>query len=109
VKACFEALPDAVETLQQIIFDADRGENVDDEIKALADDVTAVYQSLQTVISPNDSAIQSFATYMSEFCEKMNNIPLSTDVTAVEFSAQLKYNLIGIVVDYSAFLKEIGG
>jgi hypothetical protein len=46
---------------------------------------------------------------MSDFCEKINNIPLSGDVTAVEFSAKLKYNLIGIVVDYSAFLKEIGG
>ena len=39
----------------------------------------------------------------------MNNIPLSADVSTVEFSAQLKYNLIGIVIDYSAFLEEIGG
>ena len=109
IKACFDAVPATVERLQQIVFDADRGENVDDDIEALVDDVTAVYSNLEAEISPDESAIQSLAAYMSEFCEKMNNIPLSTDVSAVEFSAQLKYNLIGIVVDYSAFLKELGG
>ncbi len=109
VKACFQAVPDAVKTLQQIVFDADRGDNVDDAIKALAADVAAVNSDLKAAISPDESAIQSLAAYMSDFCEKINNIPLSGDVTAVEFSAKLKYNLIGIVVDYSAFLKEIGG
>lgn len=109
IKACFDAIPAAVESLQQIVFDADRGENVDDDIKALADDINAVYGNLEAAISPDESAIQSLAAYMSEFCEKMNNIPVSTDVSAVEFSAELKYNLIGIVVDYSAFLKDLGG
>lgn len=109
IKACFAAVPGATQTLQQIVFDADRGENVDDEIKALADDMAKVNEDLEAVISPDDSAIQSLAAYISELCEKMNNIPMSTDVSAVEFSAQLKYNLIGIVVDYSAFLKRIGG
>ncbi len=109
IKACFAAVPGATQTLQQIVFDADRGENVDEEIKALADDMVKVNEELETVISPDDSAIQSLAAYMSELCEKMNNIPMSADVSAVEFSAQLKYNLIGMVVDYSAFLKRIGG
>jgi Sporulation related domain. len=109
IKACFTAVPAAALTLQQIVFDADRGENVDEDIKALAADVAEVYGNLEAAISPDDSAIQSLAAYMSEFCEKMNNIPLSTDVSAVEFSARLKYNLIGIVVDYSAFLKGISG
>lgn len=109
IKACFAAIPEAVEKLQQIVFDADRGENVDERIKALAADMTTVYNNLKAAISPDESAIQSLTAYMSEFCEKMNNIPVSTEVSAVEFSAQLKYNLIGIVVDYSAFLKELGG
>ncbi len=109
IRACFDAVPDSVERLQQIVFDADRGENVDEDIKALAADMKAVYDNLEAEISPDESAIQSLAAYMSEFCEKMNNIPVSTDVSAVEFSAKLKYNLIGIVVDYSAFLKNLGG
>jgi hypothetical protein len=109
VKACFAAVPAATEALQQIVFDADRGKSVDESIKSLSADVAAVYDSLEAVVSPDDSAIGSLAAYMSEFCEKMNSIPLSADVSAVEFSAQLKYNLIGIVVDYSAFLEKIGG
>jgi len=109
VKACFAAVPEAVERLQQIVFDADRGEDVDADIQALATDMSAVYNALEAAISPDDSAIQSLAAYMSEFCEKLNNIPSSKDVSAVEFSAKLKYNLIGIVVDYSAFLKALGG
>jgi hypothetical protein len=32
---------------------------------------------------------------------------LSTGVTAVDFSSGLKYNIIGIVVDYSTFLDEL--
>jgi len=109
VKACFAAIPEAMERLQQIVYDADRGEDVDSDIKALAADMTAVYNTLEAAVSPDDSAIQSLAAYMSEFCEKLNNIPVSGDVSAVEFSAKLKYNLIGIVVDYSAFLKTLGG
>lgn len=109
VKACFDAVPDALEKLQQIVFNADRGDDVDDEIKALGADISSVNDALQAAISPDDSAIQSLAAYMTDFCEKMNNMPLSGDVNAVEFSSQLKYNLIGIVVDYSAFLKETGG
>ncbi len=109
VKACFAAIPDAVERLQQIIYDADRGENVDEAIKTLGTDMTAVYGTLEAAVSPDDSAIQSLAAYMSNFCEKINNIPVSGDVSAVEFSAKLKYNLIDIVVDYSAFLKSLGG
>ncbi len=109
IKACFTAVPDTVQTLQQIVFDADSGKNVDADIETLVSDVAAVSGNLETVVSPDDSAIQSLSAYMSDFCEKMNNIPLSTDVSAVEFSAKLKYNLIGIVVDYSAFLKGISG
>lgn len=109
VKACFAAVPDAVETLQQIVFDADRGADVDDDIRALASDVTTAYDTLEAAVSPNDGAIQSLAAYMSELCDKMNDIPLSSEVSAAEFSAQLKYDLIGTVVDYSAFLKDIGG
>jgi hypothetical protein len=109
IKACFAAVPEAVQRMQQIAFDADRGEAVDDDIKTLAADMTAVYNALEAVISPDDSAIASLAAYMSDFCEKLNNIPASGDVSAVEFSAKLKYNLIDIVVDYSAFLKALGG
>jgi len=109
VKACFAAVPEAVQRLQQIVYDADRGQNVDDEIKALAADMAAIYNALESAVSPDDSAIKSLAAYMSAFCEKLNNIPASGDVSAVEFSAKLKYNLIDIVVDYSAFLKSLGG
>ncbi len=109
VKACFASIPQTMEALQQIVFDADKGKDVDDAVAALAADATEAFENLKTAIVSDESAIQSLTTYMSEFCEKINNIPDSSTVSAVEFSAALKYNLIGIVVDYSAFLKKLGG
>ncbi|MDD5017062.1 MAG: SPOR domain-containing protein [Eubacteriales bacterium] len=108
IKACFDIVPQAVDTLQQIIYDADKGEDVDADIEALCQSVDLVTAEFEAAVSADDGAILCLDTYMKAFCETINNIPLSSDVTEVEFSSQLKYNLIGIVVDYSDFLDELG-
>ena len=107
VKECFEVIPESVTTLQQIIFDSDQSENVDEDIEALQQIVTETTDNLNEVVSSDEGAIVSLSTYMEAFCEKINNISLSSSVSEVEFSSELKYNLISIVVDYSAFLDEL--
>ncbi len=107
VKACFNAVPGSVETLQQIIFDSDKGKNVDDALSALKAEVTEVYNIFTGAVSSEENAISSLRTYMQGFCETINNIPLSSSVSGVEFSSELKYTLIDIAVEYSDFLDDL--
>lgn len=107
IKACFDVVPAAVSELQQIIYDSDKGEKVDDRVTALktqADEVTA---SLKSIVSTESEAMSSLVTYMNGLCEKLGGIHKSSDVTGVAFSSELKYNLISVVVDYSTFFKEL--
>ena len=108
IKACFNVVPEIIDTLQQIIYDADKGENVDAALAALRQKATEKADNLEAVVSTDGGAMQSLSTYMQGLCKTLENIPLSTDVSEVEFSSELKYNLIGIVIDYSTFLDEIG-
>lgn len=107
IKACFDVVPQAAQTLQQIVFNSDKGQNVDADITALQQNVNAVSQNFSKTVSSEVAAIKSLQTYMGTFCETINNIPLSSSVSNVEFFAKLKYTLIGIVVDYSAFLGQL--
>lgn len=107
VKACFDVVPQTVSDLQQIIFDADKGENVDDRLDALkaqADNATA---NLKSIISSDSESMSRLTEYMDGLCAKLANIHKSTDVSAVAFSSELKYNLISVAVDYSEFFKEL--
>lgn len=107
VKACFDIVPESVDTLQNMIFNADKGEAIDAAMEALQQKVTEVSDNLNGLVSSDSGAMLSLNTYMKGFCETINNIPKSSVVSGVEFSSQLKYNLISIVVDYSSFLDEI--
>lgn len=107
IKACFTLVSDTVSTLQQIIFDADKGQNVDERIGELKTNAQTVSENLKSVITTDTEATKRIGTYMDSFCETLNNIPASKDVTPVAFSTALKYNIICIVVDYSTFLDEL--
>lgn len=107
VKACFNSVPESVQTLQQIIFNSDKGSNVDGDISKLKESVSAVYNNFLTAVSSEESAIMSLRTYMKDFCETINEIPSSSSVTNVEFSSELKYTLIDIAVAYSEFLDDL--
>jgi hypothetical protein len=107
IKSCFDAVPASVQTLQQIIFDSDKGQNVDAAVTALQQNVNEVSKKFNEAVSSEVAAIKSLQTYMGKFCETINNIPSSSSVSNVEFVSKLKYTLIGIVVDYSAFFKEL--
>ncbi len=109
IKACFDAVPQAAQSLQQIVFDSDKGQSVDSAITALKETVNLVTQNLNKTVSSEVAAIKSLQTYMGTFCEAINNIPLSSSVSSVEFLSKLKYTLIGVVVDYSAFLDNLSG
>lgn len=107
VKACFDVVPTTVSELQQIVYSADKGENVDDRVSALkakADEVTA---GLKAIVSADSEPMSSLVAYMDSFCGKLGNIHKAVDVSGVAFSSELKYNLISVVVDYSAFFKEL--
>jgi hypothetical protein len=107
VKACFDAVPEAVGALQQIVFDSDKGSKVDTDLASLKEKVTEVYNNFSGAVSSEESAISSLRTYMQGFCETINNIPLSSSVSSVEFSSKLKYTLIDITVEYSEFLEGL--
>ena len=107
VKACFEMVPIVVSELQQIIYDADKGNKVDDRIAALNTKVGDVTARLKTIVSADAQALSSLIAYMDSLCEKLGGIHKSTDISAVAFSSELKYNLIGVVVDYSTFFKKL--
>lgn len=107
VKACFTIVPDTVDALQQIIYDADKGENVDARLAALKKDADEVTAKLRNAISSDADAMVRLCTYMEGFCATLGGIPASADVSDVAFSSGLKYNIISIVVDYSSFLNDI--
>jgi hypothetical protein len=107
VKACFGIVPTIVSELQQIIFDADRGNNVDDRITALKTKADEVNVNLKAAVSLESASMASLIQYMDSLCDKLGAIPKSTEVSGVAFSSELKYNLIGVVVDYAAFFKKL--
>ena len=107
VKACFGIVPTIVSELQQIIFDADRGSNVDDRITALKAKADEVNANLKSAVSAESASMASLIEYMDSLCGKLSTIPKSTEVSGVAFSSELKYNLIGVVVDYAAFFKKL--
>ena len=107
IAACFTIVPATVDTLQQIIFDADSGKDVDERIVAMQKEATGTKDLFTAAITSDEAAIQRLDTYMGAFCETINDIPVSSAVSDVEFSSQLKYNLISIVIDYAAFLDEL--
>lgn len=107
IKGCFDVVPQTVQTLQQIIFDSDKGQNVDAAVAALKQNVKQVSDTFSQTVSSELAVIKSLQTYMGKFCETINNIPSSSSVSSVEFYSKLKYTLISIVVDYSAFLGQL--
>lgn len=107
IKSCFALVSDTVKNLQQIIYDADKGTNVDDSINALKANAHNVVDNYKSVVTSQTDATKKLTAYMDRFCTALDNIPLSAGVTAVDFSSGLKYNIIGIVVDYSTFLNEL--
>jgi hypothetical protein len=107
IKACFNVVPSTVSELQQIVFSADKGENVDDRIAALKSKADEVTTNLKAVVSADSTPMSSLVKYMDSFCEKLGSIHKTADVSGVAFSSELKYNLINVVVDYSAFFKEL--
>jgi len=107
VKACFNIVPDIVSELQQIIYDADRGNNVNDRITALKAKADEVNANLKAAVSAESASMASLIQYMDSLCDKLGNIPKSNDISGVEFSSELKYNLISVVVDYAAFFKKL--
>lgn len=109
VKACFNIVPDTVDTLMQIIFDADNGQNVDARILALKNNADETSATLHSVVSPDNDAVERLCEFMDDFCKTLGEIPSSVNVTPVAFSSNLKYNIINITVKYSSFLDEITG
>lgn len=109
VKACFDVVPDTVNTLMQIIYDADKGQNVDARILALKNNADEISATLHSVVSSDNEAVVRLCEFMEDFCKTLGDIPVSADVTAVAFSSNLKYNIISIAVKYSSFLDEITG
>lgn len=107
VRACFEIVPESVSTMQKIIYDFDKGADVDDDLVALKAKIKLTSDNLSKVVETKEGAMQSLRNYMISYSDTISQIPLSADVSKVEFCSQLKYNLINIVVDYSAFLDEI--
>lgn len=107
VKACFGIVPTIVSELQQIIFDADKGSNVDERITALKAKADEVNANLKAAVSAESASMASLIQYMDSMCSKLGAIPKSTEVSGVAFSSELKYNLISVVVDYAAFFKKL--
>lgn len=107
IKSCFALVSDTVKNLQQIIYDADKGTNVDDRITALKANAHTVVDNYKSIVTSQTDATKKLTAYMDRFCTALDNIPLSAGVTAIDFSSGLKYNIIGIVVDYSTFLNEL--
>ncbi len=107
VKACFDIVPDTVNALMQIIYDADKGQNVDKRISALKNDADNISKTLDSVVSSDNETVVRLCEYMDGFCKTLGDIPAYADVTPIAFSSNLKYNIINIVVKYSSFLDEI--
>ncbi len=107
IKSCFSLVSDTVKNLQQIIYDADKGSNVDEKISELKTNAHSVVDNYKVIVTSQTDTTKKLTAYMDSFCASVDNIPLSANITAVDFSSGLKYNIIGIVVDYSTFLDEL--
>ncbi len=107
IKGCFDVVPATVSELQQIIYASDKGEKVDDRVTALKAGAAEVTTSLKAIVSTESEAMSNLVAFMDSFCELLGSIHKSSDVSSVAFSAELKYNLISVVVDYSTFFKEL--
>lgn len=107
IKSCFALVSDTVSDLQKIIYDADKGDNVDERITTLQTNAHTVVDNYKSIVTSETDATKKLTAYMDSFCDSLDNISLSTGVTAVDFSSGLKYNIISIVVDYSTFLDEL--
>lgn len=109
IKECADEVPDAVNTLQQIIFNADKGQNVDSDIASLKEKVSGAADDLNSAISSDEPAVKSFMDYMDKFNATVSGLPSSSAADAAAFSSSLKYALIQIVTDYSSFLSSLSG
>lgn len=109
VKACFTIVPDTVNSLMQIIYDCDKGQNVDERIAVLKDSANATNATLRNALSSDNDVVARIGGFMNEFCRTLGEIPNSNDVPDIAFSSSLKYNIISIVVKYSSFIDEISG
>jgi hypothetical protein len=108
VKACFDIIPQTVEDLQQIIFDADKGSDVEQAITTLKQNVISATGNFEAAVTSEEGAMQSLQSYMRKFSSTVNELPVSaSSASAAKFSSDLKYSLIQIVVDYSSFLNEL--
>ncbi len=108
VKSCFEIVPQTVDGLQQIVFDADKGNNVDQAVSALKQNVASAAAGFESAVTSEESSMKSLRSYMQKFSSTVNALPTSTSAgSAAKFSSDLKYSLIQIVVDYSSFLNEL--
>lgn len=108
VKACFDIVPQTVADLQQIIFDADKGNNVEQAISALKQNVSSAADSFEAAVTTEESAMKSLRSYIQKFRSIINGLPASASASsAAKFSSDLKYSLIQVVVDYSSFLNEL--
>lgn len=108
VKACFDIVPQTIDDLQQIIFDADKGNDVEGAISTLKQNASTVAETFESAVTSNEGAMQSLNAYMQKFTTTVDGLPASVSATtAAKFSSDLKYALIQMVVDYSSFLKEL--
>lgn len=103
VKACFDIVPETVDGLQQVIYDYDNGKDVSQDLQTLHDNAQAALSALESAVDTSDGAMKSVRTFMKDFCDTIGELTSSD----VDFSSKLKYNLISIVVRYSAFLDEL--
>ena len=104
IKACFDIVPSSAEKLQQIIYDNDNGKNVSADISALQKDAEQTKLGLEEAVDISDGAVKHLHAFMDDLCGMLSNL----DVSDVDFSSELKYNLINIVVRYSSLLDELG-
>lgn len=108
IKECIDEVPDSVSTLQKIIFNADKGQNVDSDLASLKEKAAGIKDDLNNAVSSDETAVKSLKDYMDKFCAAINGLPASSS-PASAFSSGLKYALIQIVTDYSSFLKSLAG
>lgn len=103
IKECFNIVPATTESLQQIIYDADNGKDVSAEIETLQNNAAKVKQTLEDTVDIQDGALKKLHSFMTDFCSTLDEL----DASDVDFSSQLKYNLISIVVRYSTLLDDL--
>lgn len=107
VSACFDAAPDTVESLLRIIFNADKGQNVNGEITALKEKLYGVLDSYEAAVSKGETSMQGVSEYFDKLRDTVDGLPDSASVSTAELSSGLKYALIQIASDYSSFLSKL--